>query len=266
MKIIKTNKNIYKQAGPRRIKDRGIIWKERYHERSQRLKDRFEKDLGPISYMRWEGHDYTTDSDYFVVVGPAVTQDLKKRFFAGVKKLPKDPRAKVYAPSGEYFSTLSGALSHASEKWAIPYPRNAPHYTLNDLANIKIPRHVKGNLDMKIIKTAKYVKSGITEPGKRDGTGPYDPDATKEEIEDAKKNKCKRRGIRQRVPQKWADYLTCLPESGMGYQRLDVVFADGSIQRDCVVLNAETIELPDTCKGKVITDIRLNERNQPLIP
>ena len=68
------------------------------------------------------------------------------------------------------------------------------------------------------------------------------------------------------LPKKWSDYLTHLPESGMGYQRVDVIFEDGSIQRDCVVLNAETIELPDTCEGKAITDVRLHERNHPTTP
>jgi len=78
---------INKYAGRKRIKDRGIDWKERYHERSFRLKKRFDKDIGTFSYMRWEGHDYTTDSDYFVIVGPSLTKEGKKRFFAGVKKI-----------------------------------------------------------------------------------------------------------------------------------------------------------------------------------
>ena len=133
-----------KLAGPRRIKDRGIEWKEHYHERSVGLKKKFDKILGKLSYIRWEGHDYTTDSDYFIVVGPAVTKDLKKRFFAGIKKLPDDPKAPVYAPSGEYFSSLRGALAHAADKWAVVIPRNAPNYTVNDLIPIEIPRHVKG--------------------------------------------------------------------------------------------------------------------------
>ncbi|KKN17255.1 hypothetical protein LCGC14_0967610 [marine sediment metagenome] len=139
--------NLKKQikiAGPRRIKDRGIKWIEHYHERSQGLKKKFDKELGKGSYMRWEGHDYTTDSDYFIVVGPAVTKNLKKRFFAGIKKLPDDPKTPVYAPSGEYFSSSNGAYTHASEKWAIPFPKGAPNYTLNELAVIDIPRHVKG--------------------------------------------------------------------------------------------------------------------------
>ena len=134
----------FKQAGRQRIRDRGIKWEPGYHERSMRLKDRFDEQLGPMAYMRWEGHDYTTNSDYFVIMGPSLTGEGKKRFFAGVKKLPDDPEAKIYAPSGEYFTSSVAALSHASEKWGIPFPKGAPNYTVNELASIEIPRHVKG--------------------------------------------------------------------------------------------------------------------------
>jgi len=140
----KSNENNIIKTAAKRIRDRGIRWKERYHKRSKRAKEKFEKVLGPKSYIRWEGHDYTTDSDYFVVVGPAETKTLQKRFFAGIKKLPDDPKAPVYAPSGEYFGSMMTALSHAKEKWAIPFPEGAQNYTLDDLAPIEIPRHVKG--------------------------------------------------------------------------------------------------------------------------
>lgn len=134
-----------KMAGRKRIKDRGIEWKEHYHERSEQLKKRFEKNIGPMSYMRWEGHDYTTNGDYFVIVGPSLTGDGKKMFFAGIKKLPEDPKAKVYAPSGEYFTTIKAAFSYASDKWNIPFPKGSPNYSVNDLAAIEIPRHIKGS-------------------------------------------------------------------------------------------------------------------------
>jgi len=135
--------NLSKQAGPRRIKDRGINWKEYYHERSVKLKNRFDKQL-PGAYRRWEGHDYTSDGDYFVVVGPARTKELKKRFFAGIKRYPKDKKVEIYAPYGEYFSTLTAALSHASTKWAIPFPKGQPNFSVTDLENVEIPRHVRG--------------------------------------------------------------------------------------------------------------------------
>ena len=133
-----------KISGRKRIKDRGIRWKPTFHERSKKLQERFNKEIGPLSYVRWEGHDYTTNSDYFVVVGPSLTKTGEKRFFSGIKKLPDNPKAKIYAPSGEYFFSSLSAFTHAEEKWAIPYPRGAQNYTVNDLMSVDIPRHVKG--------------------------------------------------------------------------------------------------------------------------
>ena len=128
----------------RRIRDRGIRWKEHYHERSLPLKKRFDRDIGPGAYYRWEGHDYTTDSDYFIVVGPAVQKHGEKSFFAGIKKMPpKWERKKIYAPSGKYFSNILSALSHASNMWGINFPPDQQDYTQNELARVKIPRHMK---------------------------------------------------------------------------------------------------------------------------
>lgn len=132
------------QGKRKRIRDRGIKWEEAYGEKSDDLKKRFEKKIGPNAYIRWEGHDYTTNGDYFVVVGPAVTKEGRKRFFSGIKRLPENPKTKVYSPSGEYFSTLHGALSHATDKWNIPFPKGTPNYSVDDLQGVKIPRHVKG--------------------------------------------------------------------------------------------------------------------------
>lgn len=129
----------------KRIRDRGIRWQENYHTRSASLKKKMNKILGPGSYYRWEGHDYTTNSDYFVVVGPSITKTGQKAFFAGIKKLPpKERRKKVYAPYGKYFSSIMSALTYASTKWGIPFPQNQHPYSAGDLVNIKIPRHIKG--------------------------------------------------------------------------------------------------------------------------
>lgn len=152
LKITKLAKGPTENSGPggskpfgrKRIKDRGINWEEKYGERSDDLKRRMEDKLGYGAYMRWEGHDYTTNGDYFVVVGPAVTKDEKKKFFSGIKRLPDDPDKLVYSPSGEYFNDMRSALSHASEKWGVPMPKDVPNYTIRDLAQIKIPRHIKG--------------------------------------------------------------------------------------------------------------------------
>ncbi len=69
--------------------------------------------------------------------------------------------------------------------------------------------------------------------------------------------------MRITLSKEWVDHLLRLPESGMGYQRIDVEFADGTTEHDCIVLNAETIELPDTCRGKEIKGVRLHQKEHP---
>jgi hypothetical protein len=130
-------------ARRKRLKERGIRWKESYHDRSDDAKRRFEKML-PGSYFRWEGFDYTSGHPYYVVVGPAISKRYGKSFFAGVKKMPNNPKKKAYSPSGKYFPSLKAALSHASEMWGIKYPQNAGNYNKQSLAPLNIPRHVKG--------------------------------------------------------------------------------------------------------------------------
>ena len=131
------------EASRKRIKDRGIKWEEEYHEKSKAMKKKFEKML-PGGYFRWEGFDRTTGHPYYVVVGPAISERYGKTFFAGVKKMPKDPRKKAYSATGKYFPALRAALSHAAEMWGIKFPQNAGSYTKDDLAPLNIPRHMKG--------------------------------------------------------------------------------------------------------------------------
>ena len=69
-----------------------------------------------------------------------------------------------------------------------------------------------------------------------------------------------------KLPEKWIVYLTQLPESGMGYQRVDVFFQDGSRQCDCVVSNSETLDIDDCNVDKAIRDLRLHDNGQPTIP
>lgn len=64
--------------------------------------------------------------------------------------------------------------------------------------------------------------------------------------------------MRRRLPSEWSKLLTGLPESGMGYQRVDIRFSDGSVQRDCPVFNAEELEVPDQFATKEIADVRLH--------
>lgn len=140
-------------CGRRRLKDRGIKWQEHYGKKSSSVKKHFDKEL-PGSYFRWQGLDHESGHPYYVVVGPAISERQGKAFFAGVKKMPKDPRKKAYSPSGKYFSSLRSALSYAVDMWGVSFPKNAGNYSKNDLAIIDIPRHMKslkapsGDLDV----------------------------------------------------------------------------------------------------------------------
>jgi hypothetical protein len=133
-------------GGRKPIKDRGIRWEESYHDKTASLKEKFEKEIGPDAYLRYEGHDHTTNSDYYVVVGPSVEKNMGKCFFAGVKKLPppREREGKTFSPYGEYFKTMKAAHSYATEKWGVPMKKGLYNYTVNDLANVDIPQHIKG--------------------------------------------------------------------------------------------------------------------------
>jgi hypothetical protein len=137
--------NLLKSAGRKRIRERGIMWKEHYHDRSTPLKKRMDKLVGPGSYYRFEGKDYTSGSDYFIVIGPSQEKYGRKSFFAGIKKLPPVyRRKKIYAPSGKYFPSIMSALSYANRMWGTPIPANQTNYTVSDIENINIPKKIKG--------------------------------------------------------------------------------------------------------------------------
>ena len=61
-----------------------------------------------------------------------------------------------------------------------------------------------------------------------------------------------------RLSPQWINFFANHPESGMGYQLVDVVFDDNSVQHDCVVLNGKNLEMPNSCKDKKIKEIRFN--------
>ena len=131
-----------KLAGRRRIRDKGIRWVEHYGAKSAGVKKKFEKIL-PGSYFRWVGKDYEDGVMRYVVVGPAISRREGKTFFAGNKKMPKNPRKAAYSPSGKYFPSLRSAISHAIEMWGVRMPQNAGQYTQKDLVNVDIPKHIK---------------------------------------------------------------------------------------------------------------------------
>lgn len=64
--------------------------------------------------------------------------------------------------------------------------------------------------------------------------------------------------MKRRLEQRWTRQLVSLPESGMGYQRVDVRLADGRQVIDALVFNAQEIELPADCYDVAIEEIRLH--------
>jgi hypothetical protein len=61
-----------------------------------------------------------------------------------------------------------------------------------------------------------------------------------------------------RIPEQWTRFLLRQPESGMGYQRVDVRLANNRQINDVIVLNAEEIELPNDCGTFEIAEIRIH--------
>jgi len=64
--------------------------------------------------------------------------------------------------------------------------------------------------------------------------------------------------MRIRLEPRWIKRLLELPESGMGYQRVDIRLVDGRELKDVVVFNAEEIEVPDEFARAQIKDVRLH--------
>lgn len=51
--------------------------------------------------------------------------------------------------------------------------------------------------------------------------------------------------MRVHLDEKWSDALCRFPESGMGYQRVNVLLRDGRAVRNVLVFNADEMEWPD---------------------
>jgi hypothetical protein len=64
--------------------------------------------------------------------------------------------------------------------------------------------------------------------------------------------------MRIRLEPRWTKRLLELPESGMGYQSVDIRLVDGRELKDVVVFNAEEIEVPDEFARAQIKDVRLH--------
>ena len=59
------------------------------------------------------------------------------------------------------------------------------------------------------------------------------------------------------LPKRWVEHLVELPESGMGYQRVNITFKDGKILSGIIVLNAEEAKVPDPFEPSEIVDVQL---------
>jgi len=64
--------------------------------------------------------------------------------------------------------------------------------------------------------------------------------------------------MRIKLEPRWVERLLELPESGMGYQRVDIRLVDGRELKNVLVFNAEEIEVPDEFKQVQIKDLRLH--------
>lgn len=69
--------------------------------------------------------------------------------------------------------------------------------------------------------------------------------------------------MRTKLPERWTAFLIAQPENGMGYQRVDVVFSDGTVVRDCLVFNASEIQLPDSEAEKEIAELSMRRPSTP---
>jgi hypothetical protein len=103
------------------IRERGIRWAESYGDKSAYLKEQMDEQIGPGAYLRWEGHDNTTNTDYYVVVSPGFSKKKGYHFFAGLRKMPAD-----HGASGKKFRTQREAMAYARQMWRVLPPQVKP--------------------------------------------------------------------------------------------------------------------------------------------
>ena len=64
--------------------------------------------------------------------------------------------------------------------------------------------------------------------------------------------------MRVTLDRRFVERLARQPESGMGYQRVDIRFADGRELKNVIVFNAEQADVPEELANIKIADVRLN--------
>ncbi len=63
--------------------------------------------------------------------------------------------------------------------------------------------------------------------------------------------------MRVKLAKRWTKRLLQLPETGMGYQRVDLRLAGGREIKNVLAFNAEEVDLPDECADAQIEDVQL---------
>jgi hypothetical protein len=63
--------------------------------------------------------------------------------------------------------------------------------------------------------------------------------------------------MRIKLERRFVERLSNLPESDMGYQRVDIRVSDGRELKDVVVFKAEEADVPDEFAQAKITDVRV---------
>lgn len=58
----------------------------------------------------------------------------------------------------------------------------------------------------------------------------------------------------------WSQRLAQMPESGMGYQKVDIVMKDHRLIENVIVLNAEVCQTPEDFDLSDIADVKLSVR------
>ena len=64
--------------------------------------------------------------------------------------------------------------------------------------------------------------------------------------------------MRIKLERRFVERLIDQPESGMGYQRVDLRLADGRELKDVLVFNAEEADVPEEFADAKIADVRLH--------
>lgn len=62
------------------------------------------------------------------------------------------------------------------------------------------------------------------------------------------------------LPEYWIDHLVHLPESGMGYQKVNIFLRGGTVVKDVIVLNAEECQVAEPFDASEIVDVQLAPR------